>query len=209
MSHIDNGVRFEEGPTILLNSGHYFDLGNPEGSTFAPYDLILGMARECRFAGQCEPRYCVAEHSAHLASYVAKTEQDPMLAWAALWHDSPEGIIKDIPRPQKLLLPDYKALERRVEPAILSRLLVPCPLPDLIKRLDMAAQLCEKSQIEPHRTHWPRDRDPERLFDIVGAGEELAIKFFLRVALLIADAVGIAFDPYKPLEPGHQLGRIG
>lgn len=204
MTKIENGVRFEDGPTILLNSGHYFDLGNPEGSTFAPHDLILGMARECRFAGQCEPRYCVAEHSAHLGRLILH-RYGPQLAWDAVWHDSPEGIIKDIPRPEKILLPDYKALEARIEPVVLGRLGVTYPLDPLIKKYDMAAQLCEKAQIEPHRSHWPRDRDPEKLFEVWGLSEEEAVDYFYFVAQEIASRLGKVINLRRHLAPGDRL----
>lgn len=205
MTVID-GVRMEVGPTILLASGHYFDLVEPARSTFTPHDLILGVSRECRFANQCTPRYSVGEHSVKLAGYIWDRFRDAQLAWDTLWHDSPEGIIRDIPRPQKMLLPDYKTLERVVEPEILGRLRVRYPLQPVIKEHDLLAQYCEKAQVEPHRSHWPREREPEMLFQVDGWNELAVRSNFYEMAFALGERLGFNFDLHQEIKPGMLIG---
>lgn len=180
---IIDGVRMETGPTVLLASGHYFDFIDPDSSNFTMHDLALGQSRECRFVGQCTPVYYVAEHAAHLANLSLNRWPDDMqLAWDFLWHDGPEGLMKDIPRPLKMLLPDYKAVEDRVEPSIFRRLGVCYPFVPLIKEYDLLGQYCEKAQIEPHRTHWPREAEPEMLYLVEGMERQEAYDYFRRTA---------------------------
>ncbi len=177
MIRTDRSVHFERGPTILLASGNYFDLEHPEDSTFEESDLILGFCREGRFANQTTPWYLVGEHQVHLSVLVERETGEWQLAWDALWHDSPEGIIKDMMRPLKMLCPDYKAVEARIEPVIFRKLCVSYPLDPIIKKWDMEAQLCEKAQLEPHRSHWKGERG-ELLFEVLGLAPDECMKFF-------------------------------
>jgi hypothetical protein len=165
----DPSVRFLHGPTILLASGKYFDFTDPREDAFEPSDLILGISREARYANQTTPIYMVAEHSVHVSIKVEIETGSWQLAWDALWHDSPEGILRDIVRPMKMLLDDYKALEKRVEPVIFRRLGVNYPLDPIVKHWDMQAQLCEKAQIEPHKSRWERGNvEPDIFFEVKG-----------------------------------------
>ena len=138
-----------DGPTILLQSGNYFNFVDPEGSDFTIEDIAHGLAMTSRFGGQCKRFYSVAEHSFCAAWQVA-----PQFAFAALMHDAAEAFIGDIPRPLKMILPDYKHIEERIESAVLGRFGIETPLPDEVKAIDLAMLATEQRQVMDNYDDW-------------------------------------------------------
>lgn len=133
---------------IMLASGALFDLLDPEGSDFTLADIAHGLGRVCRFAGQTNRFYSVAEHCVHVARLVPVE-----LGRAALLHDASEAFIGDVTRPLKALLPDYQAIERKIEHAIALRFLGKSMwgLHDLaIKAADTAMCMAEARELMPH-----------------------------------------------------------
>jgi len=68
-------------------------------------------------------------------------------AYAALMHDAHEAFVGDASSPLKLLLPDYKALERRIQEAVLARYGIELPLHPCIKQADQTALVTEKRDL--------------------------------------------------------------
>lgn len=135
---------------IMLASGALFDIVDPEGSDFTLQDIAHGLGRVCRFAGQTNRFYSVAEHCFHVARLVPVE-----LGRIALLHDASEAFIGDVTRPLKALLPDYQAIEARIEAAIAARFLAPAEhalggfkAAD-IKAADMAMCLHEARELMP------------------------------------------------------------
>ena len=62
-------------------------------------------------------------------------------------HDAAEAYIKDMPSPIKLLLPDYRALEQRVEIAICERFGLPLALSSCVKYADLIMLASEKRDL--------------------------------------------------------------
>ena len=116
-------VRMESGPTIMLQSGAWFDFGAPASSNFTIEDIAHGLANICRYAGQCRKFYSVAEHSVLVSETAVGLEFD------ALLHDAAEAFMGDITRPLKQMLPEYKKIEKDVEEAILTKFGLITPLP--------------------------------------------------------------------------------
>ena len=141
-------VRFVHGPTILLRSGVYLDLLEPEKCSFTIDDIAQGLAHVCRFAGQCEVFYSVAEHSVHVSHLVP-----PEHAYAGLMHDAAEAFIGDVTKPLKTLLPEYKAIEQRIETAIFERFDVPVP-GAAVKHADMVMLGAEQRQLMHNGDDW-------------------------------------------------------
>ena len=56
-------VKIGIGPTIMLQSGAWFDFCAPAASDFTINDIAHGLANICRYSGQCSRIYSVAEHS--------------------------------------------------------------------------------------------------------------------------------------------------
>lgn len=146
----DTRVKTAKGPTILLHSGAYFDLLDPWNSAFTIEDIAHGLSNTCRYAGQCNAFYSVAEHSWH-TSYIVPGP------WklAALMHDAAEAFIGDVTRPLKSLLPGYKRIERNVEDAIAIRFGIAGMDAPEVKSADLAMLAAEQAEIMPaHADGW-------------------------------------------------------
>ena len=138
-------------PSMALKSGNYFNLLNPEESTYTLEDIAHALANTCRFGGQCNGFYSVAQHSVHVAE-IAPLE----LKRAALFHDAAEAFIGDIPNPLKQLLPEYQELEEKIERAIFKKLGIEYPLNEKIKQLDLVLLKTEKRDLMPQiNDEWP------------------------------------------------------
>jgi 5'-deoxynucleotidase YfbR-like HD superfamily hydrolase len=124
-------VKHIKGPTILLVSGRYFDLLDPSSSDFSIDDIAHALANICRFTGHCRTFYSVAQHSVLVSHAVPKEH-----AFAGLMHDCAEAIVGDVSKPLKVLLPDYKQIEDRIELDLFARFGVPVKLPECVKHAD-------------------------------------------------------------------------
>lgn len=141
-------VRVIKGPTIILSGGTYFDFEAPGESEFTIQDIAHGLAHICRFGGQCDPFYSVAEHSVHVSTIVP-----PEHALAGLLHDAAEAFCGDMVKPMKMLCPDYVAVEKRVERAILARFGID-ELPPTIKAADIQMLATEQRHLMNNRDEW-------------------------------------------------------
>ncbi|WP_051974527.1 hypothetical protein [Cupriavidus necator] len=129
-------------------SGLRVNLAHPEPEQFDIRDIALGLARECRYANQLDFHYSVAQHSVIVARHI-----DPEFALDGLLHDASEAYIRDLPSPLKALLPDYKAVETRIEQAIRVRFgLSPDSdrrIHDQVKAVDRRVAAAERQDLLP------------------------------------------------------------
>lgn len=169
------------GPTILLFGGSYFDFMAPETSDFTIDDIAHGLAMTCRFAGQCGRHYSVAQHSVHVSQLVPVRH-----AYQGLMHDAAEAFVGDMAKPLKVMLPDYRSIEKHVEDAIFRRFKVKTPLPTSIKEADIRMLVTEQRQLMGNRDDWDATRGLQPFnFEIpVMSPEEAKARFLERFAEL-------------------------
>ncbi|MDH2399207.1 hypothetical protein ABIB85_007490 [Bradyrhizobium sp. JR1.5] len=147
-------VRIDVGPSIMLQSGAWFDFAAPHASPFTIEDIAHGLAHICRYSGQCNGFYSVAEHSLLVSETATGFELE------ALMHDAAEAFLGDITRPLKQMLPEYKRIEGEVERAIFSRFGIQTPIPREVKQADLRVLAAEQRQIMPRGTDdWLRGQD--------------------------------------------------
>jgi 5'-deoxynucleotidase YfbR-like HD superfamily hydrolase len=131
---------------VITQSGQIVDFLSPNPDAINIFDLAKGLANVCRYSGQVTKFYSVAEHCIMVARAV------PLhLKAHALIHDAAEAYIGDVPRPVKLLCPEYKQVEARVERAIRQALGLRELTPDeeaIIKQADRGALLLEAKSLK-------------------------------------------------------------
>jgi uncharacterized protein len=116
---------------ITTVTGRRFDPLDPTPDSIELEDIAHALSNICRWGGHTSEFYSVAQHSV-LVSIVCPPE---LAAWG-LMHDAAEAYFGDIPRPLKLLLPDYAELEHRTMRVIAEKFGLPWPEPPALKQYD-------------------------------------------------------------------------
>lgn len=114
-------------PWMQTRRRHRFYFDDPGEGVIDIRDIAAGVAKECRFNGQCDGFYTVAEHSITVSRVVEERHNDPTLTLAALLHDASEAYLRDIPTPHKTCgdMATYRERESRTQDAIERRFHLP------------------------------------------------------------------------------------
>lgn len=113
----------ERGPWLATSTGNMWSILEPDKSDVHLIDIVVGLARTCRYGGQIREDadfYSVAEHCTlmvkwMLANAMLHFRED---ALKVLLHDASEAFLGDIPTPLKALIPAYKVIEDRCQDVI-------------------------------------------------------------------------------------------
>lgn len=137
------------GPTILLHSGAYFNLLQPERSVTHIEDIAHALANICRFCGHTDRFYSVAEHCVHASRHVL-----PAFAKEALLHDATEAYVGDMSKPLKKVLPSYEDIEDRIDAVIRRRYDLPATMTPEVHHVDLVMLVTEQFQVMRNRDEW-------------------------------------------------------
>lgn len=140
-------------PWLQTYTGKAWCADDPGGYVYTVEEIAHGLANECRYAGQCQEFYSVAQHSVIVMELVAvamhRTASRGLLK-AALLHDAAEAYCKDIPSPIKNMpgMEWYKKWEHSVGECIMDHFgLIQYSDHQVIKWADLAALATEKRDI--------------------------------------------------------------
>lgn len=116
---------------FYTSTGLLIDVANPKPQDINIYDIANGLARTCRYSGQIDSFYSVAQHSLAVAHLVPREH-----ALCALLHDATEAYLADLPSPVKMLLPDYQELEKKWWHTIAEAFDLPPIMPTCVREAD-------------------------------------------------------------------------
>lgn len=134
------------GSTIRLRSGIYLDLLDPKPDQITLADIAGGLSKICRFGGQVDQFYSVAEHSFWCCTQADIDRAPNHVLKSALLHDAAEAYLGDMVKPLKNLLPEYSRMEHAFEACIERRFGVTLNDP-LVKEIDKGMLIHERRKL--------------------------------------------------------------
>ena len=164
-------------------SGVVFDVLTPAGEVRID-DIAHGLAHICRFGGQCERHYSVAEHSVLVHNLISRYYGCGPEAFAGLLHDAEEAYLGDMVRPLKQHNTFFAEVSHRLQAYIRDSLGVAWSddIARVVKLYDNVALRAEAAQLMHSKgKDWQWDGVPELEgeIDIFGYSQKLAKNVFL------------------------------
>lgn len=138
------------GATIRVASAGYFDYVDPKPDQFRFYDIALGLSREGRYANQTLYHYTVAMHLLNCLEVAKRDNVDDDTKRALLMHDAAEAFYRDLPKPLKIILPEYSVLENRGQRVICEKYGVKTDdvaINHYVKQVDREMLIAEKTEL--------------------------------------------------------------
>ena len=134
-------------PAVSTRSGRRVALLNPSPAQIVIGDIAHGLAHQCRFNGQTNRFYSVAQHSVLVASILPRE-----LRLAGLLHDASEAYLGDIVQPLKELLPEYQTIEANFCNVLGARFNVDLSPNEAIHKADLIVLATERRDLMPMDT---------------------------------------------------------
>lgn len=199
------------GSWLATSRGMGWSIHNPEVQDVYLQDILAGLSRACRYAGQIKlsiEMYSVSEHSSLMTRYALENGRVEALedAIALHLHDASEFIYGDVTTPVKQEMPGYRTLEDKGQGVIqdafgLTSSNTRITKPE-IKELDLRIRIDERMALinEPALSASLRKifNDPAGLkplgVDIKGLGFRESMRFFLETMAICCETLP-ARDP--------------
>lgn len=154
----DSGLYTVEDGWVETYTGVAFYFNKPTVEMIKLADVAHALAYLCRYNGHSKHFYSVAEHSYHMAQWLLDEGYSVKTALTGLLHDVAEAYIGDMPRPIKVTMPNFKAMEARIEAVAKDRFDIIYPFPHIIKQLDSRILNDERGQVMQKSEHeWGTD----------------------------------------------------
>jgi uncharacterized protein len=164
--------------SIGLSNGDFFDFTKPEKHKYDIETIARSLAKQCRYTGHTDDfsHYSIAEHCWHVSYAVPEH-----LALEGLMHDSSEAFTGDIAKPLKNMLPEFEAIEDRIEAAMAKFYGLQFPYPPEIKTADKLLYCTERQQIATSVKDklWHTETTPSNTIKIRCWEPELAARMFM------------------------------
>lgn len=130
MNNADNNFKYPPN-SIATFTGMCFDLAVMDPDSIDIRDIARALSMNCRWGGHVNKFYSVAEHSVRVYE-----EVEAPFKLVALLHDASEAYLHDMPKPFKIMLPDYIAMEDKLMQVIADKYGFAYPLIPEIKVAD-------------------------------------------------------------------------
>lgn len=157
LTHEERYARF--GGWLQTHSGKTFFFGDIQPEDICIDDIAHGLGNFCRFVGQSNEFYSVAQHSCIVADLLAQFGSACQLS--GLLHDATEAYLGDLSRPLKQMLPAYKAIEHKLEAVIEQKYGVLISADPRIKWADNVALMTEaRDLLGPQAQGWGVREEP-------------------------------------------------
>lgn len=133
-------------------------------------DIMDGISKICRYNGQIDRFYSVAEHSV-LVSRFAEMEGEPEeVVVAALFHDAHEAYSGDLPTPHKAMVSGLYEFERGYEARVREALGLPEPDSEVWEHVAIYdSQILHRELAVMRQANLPRWFDPNIERNVPGA----------------------------------------
>lgn len=117
--------------SIRTFTGLDIDILNPTPEMINIEDIAHSLACTPRFGGHLPEPYSVAQHSISCMRLVPDE-----FKLEALLHDASEAYLGDMPRPIKIMMPDYQRMEKKLQSVISDKYKVSFPMSEEVKKVD-------------------------------------------------------------------------
>lgn len=138
-------------------TGRKFNPAQPKVEDIHLEDIAHALSKICRFGSHLDVHFSVAQHSLICLDVAKDLGLDDELQLYVLSHDFSEAYLGDVPRPLKILLPEYKKIEENVQDAITQFLgLSPLSTGDkeIVKQIDNLALHYEGKYLTSNIGNW-------------------------------------------------------
>ncbi len=141
----------------MMTTGANFDLVQGTIDDINIEDIARALSNQCRYNGNVNRFYSVAEHCVLVSDYVLKKTKIRSIAYNALMHDAAEAYLGDLSGPlKKLLAASYEEVENRIEGLIARKFNLVRPWHEEIRFADDGIVFDEyKRLIEPEQGPCP------------------------------------------------------